>query len=76
MIKNFNNNITDLITSTGKKQRGRESSEGVIKNIGIIKRTEREEVSSKNNSIASEWKQSLTSSELNIKNSQEKNKIK
>ena len=44
--KNYNNTITDLITSTEKKQRERESSESIIKKIGIIKRTEREEISS------------------------------
>ena len=49
-----------------KKQRGRESSESIIKNIGIINRTESEEIgSSKYISIASEWKESLTSSEIN-----------
>ena len=50
-----------------QEQRGRERSESIIKNIGIIKRTEKEEISSKNNSIESDWKQSITSSETNIK---------
>ena len=74
--KIYNNTITDLITSTGKHQRGRESSKIIIKNIGIIKRTEREKISSKNNSIASDWKQSLTSSEVNIKTVKNKKKNK
>ena len=53
--------------SHNQEQRGRERSESIIKNIGIIKRTKREEISSRNNSIESDWKQSITSSETNIK---------
>ena len=63
--------------NTAKTQRGRESSESIIKNIVIINRTEREEiVCPKYSSIASKWKQSATSSELNINTVKNKKKNK
>ena len=60
----------------GKNLRGRENLESSIKNIGINKKDEREEISSKNKSIAYEWKQSLTSSEIKIKTVKNKKKNK
>ena len=75
--KIYNNNITGIITNNEKNQRGRQSSENIIKNIGIINTTGREKiVSSKYSSIASEWKQSTTSSEININTVKNKRKNK
>ena len=52
-----NNTTIAIIKNNVKHQRGRESPENMIKNIGVIIRTEREEiVSSKYNLIASELK--------------------